>query len=461
MCAAKNKQVDQLIVKRAAASAAYRVASVPAARVGCQASVGPDEARSIFLDEPRVDDHVVFTTLYWASKQSTRPVAERPGWRFDLVVVDEAASDPEDSTLAALSAAIGARKLVLVGDHAQLQPYVSHSLRNRGFGKSFMQRYIERNDGRGGVSHVMLREQHRMPPTLSTLCSTLFYGGRLRDASTLSPRGTAIASPLVVVDVSCRMEFDPLERSFYNGDEADACKVVRDRLLQRFGVGDMCVMTPFRAQTNCLRMRLLGVTQDQLPRDASSPTSGDEPSPGATQSPEEEAIASIETIDKFQGSERRVVILAPTAPNASGGLHRAADPHLVNVAISRAKDALIIVGNVSELAARDGRWRAILAHAQTHGVVRTFSNAADVTDDAVDALLDAVPPGSSAPSSPVPSSSPEAPSLPEAPSSPVPSSSAPEFLSPQGVADFRETEEPGESPAKRLKFDEEPETQDA
>ena len=98
-----------------------------------------------------------------------------------------------------------------------------------------MERFIVANAGREGVSHVMLREQHRMPPTLSALCSDLFYGGRLRDApSVLAERESLIASPLVVVDLGFgSMEFDPVERSFHNDAEADAVKRVYDGLLRR------------------------------------------------------------------------------------------------------------------------------------------------------------------------------------------------------------------------------------
>ena len=375
VCCNANKAVDQLIKKLTKRS---DLETTAVARVGHKESMSA-EAQDCFVEQPCEAHRVVFSTLYHVGKQ------EQPWVAFDIVVVDEAAAVSEDRTLVVLGAARGVKKLVLVGDQNQLQPYVSDSLRRRGFGISLMERFIVANARREGVSHVMLREQHRMPPTLSAVCSDLFYGGRLRDApSVLEARKSLLASPLVVVDLGFgSMEFDPVERSFHNDAEADAVKRVYDGLLRRekIGIEKIRVVTPFRAQTDELKTRITGKDKDKLRGSAGSQTLGRE---GRSDKLEQED--TIDTIDKFQGSEAPVVVLSPVAPHG-GNLHRAQDPHLINVGISRSKDALVVVGRATALAQANGQWRTILERAHAKGVVRSFASLDALTDAAVDELL--------------------------------------------------------------------------
>ncbi len=377
VCCNANKAVDQLIEKLTRSN----LETTAVARVGHKESMSA-EAQGFFVEQPCDAHRVVFSTLYHVGKQ------EQPWVAFDVVVVDEAAAVSEDRTLVVLGAARGVKKLVLVGDQNQLQPYVSDSLRRRGFGISLMERFIVANAGREGVSHVMLREQHRMPPTLSALCSDLFYGGQLRDSpSVLAERESLLASPLVVVDLGFgSMEFDPVERSFHNDAEADAVKRVYDGLLRRgIGFAAVRVVTPFRAQTDELKTRITGKGKDDLRGSAGSQTLGRE-----GRSDELEQEDTIDTIDKFQGSEAPVVVLSPVAPRG-GKLHRAQDPHLINVGISRSKDALVVVGRATALAQANGQWRVILERARAKGVVRSFASLDALTDAAVDELLGARP----------------------------------------------------------------------
>ena len=375
VCCNANKAVDQLIDKLDKLTRSD-MKTTAVARVGHQPSLS-SEAQTFFVEQPCEAHRVVFSTLYHVGKQ------EQPWAAFDVVVVDEAAAVSEDRTLVVLGAARGVKKLVLVGDQNQLQPYVSDSLRRRGFGISLMERFIAANAGREGVSHVMLREQHRMPPTLSALCSDLFYGGRLRDApSVLEARKSLLASPLVVVDLGFgSMEFDPVERSFHNDAEADAVKRVYDGLRRRMSMDKIRVVTPFRAQTDELKTRITGKDKDELRGSAGSQTLGRE---GRSDKLEQED--TIDTIDKFQGSEAPVVVLSPVAPHG-GNLHRAQDPHLINVGISRSKDALVVVGRATALAQANGQWRTILERAHAKGVVRSFASLDALTDAAVDELL--------------------------------------------------------------------------
>ena len=118
------------------------------------------------------------------------------------------------------------------------------------------------------------------------------------------------------------MEFDPVERSFHNDAEADAVKRVYDGLRRRMTMDKIRVVTPFRAQTDELKTRITGMDKEKLRGSAGSQTLGRE---GRSDKLEQED--TIDTIDKFQGSEAPVVVLSPVAPRG-GKLHRAQDPHL-------------------------------------------------------------------------------------------------------------------------------------
>lgn len=76
------------------------------------------------------------------------------------------------------------------------------------------------------------------------------------------------------------------------------------------------------------------------------------------------AVENIDTVDKFQGSERYVVIISTCVDTKP---LRAADPHFINVASSRAKHLLVVVGNFSHGHAVDKDWCYILQHARLNG----------------------------------------------------------------------------------------------
>ncbi len=176
----------------------------------------------------------------------------------------------------------------------------------------------------------MLDEQYRMAPAIRRLVSELFYDGRLRDAPEVTTR-PQVTCPLVLVDSEdMRPEVVRSEGSRTN---AAHIRLIL-RLLEALascGMDDVAVVTPYRLQMRKLRE----AARDQLGKAAP-------------------ARLEIATIHRFQGREKSVLLLdtVDAPPGASWFLHEGRNPdlpRLVNVALSRARHALVLIASVAGL----------------------------------------------------------------------------------------------------------------
>jgi DNA replication ATP-dependent helicase Dna2 len=249
---------------------------------------------------------------------------------FDVVVVDEASQLTEPDTLAAINRG---DRFVLVGDHQQLPPVV----RSGGeLGTSLFERLIARHP----EAAVMLDRQYRMSQRIQAFSSREFYDGALRPA-------TADVAAQSIRDLG----LDPDADSLYDGvafvpvegteadhtDELEAERVVdivESYLSAGLDPGDIGVIAPFRAQvTTIARAVPSGVT--------------------------------VDTVDRFQGSSTEVIVVSFVA---SGSLEGPIfeDYRRMNVALTRAKKALVLVGDPAALET-DDRYARMLAWARKGG----------------------------------------------------------------------------------------------
>jgi hypothetical protein len=253
--------------------------------------------------------------------------------RFHSFVVDEASAAPLPYVFA--GACLASDRAVAVGDFQQL-PAVVRSRDGeaaRWLGRDIFRQTgaIDPESGRNlpdphdGLC-AMLTEQYRMVPEIRQLVSGLYYGGRLKDAPSVTSGRSGLA-PLVLVDTSSLRPV--VERE--EGSRANAAHVetlVRLlELLGRSGVSDVGVVTPYRLQSRRIFQQVRSRLGRSAPRDL-----------------------EIATIHRFQGREKTAVIVDTVdgPPGASWFLNerRNADfPRLLNVAISRSRDALILIGS--------------------------------------------------------------------------------------------------------------------
>ncbi|HEU0026877.1 MAG TPA: DEAD/DEAH box helicase, partial [Ktedonobacterales bacterium] len=259
---------------------------------------------------------------------------------FDLAVVDEATQLTTPALLGALRLA---RRFILAGDERQLPPLVMSAEAGRaGLGRPLFTELLERW---GETASVALRRQYRMSPAICGFPSETFYGGalvtdgearvaalgvRLDAASPLAPVLDP-ARPLVLLDIP------PLEGErpgkVSRAQALAARKLVRELLTGGVAPGRIGVIAPWRAHVAAIRQQLQALR-----------TEGEE---GA-------ATVVVDTVDRFQGAEREVILLAlggaPTAPEWGGrGAEFLADPRRLNVALTRAQRKLIVLGDRREL----------------------------------------------------------------------------------------------------------------
>jgi len=247
---------------------------------------------------------------------------------FDLAVVDEAGQLTEPGTLAALNCA---ERFVLVGDHEQLPPVVrsadeaapdaDHPVAD--LSTSLFERLLERHPEAG----VLLDRQYRMAQRIQAFPSQEFYDGRLRPA-TPAVAGRTLADldgvdpstlPATLRDGATFLDVPGTDAAHTDVAEAEHVGEVVDQFLAA-GVdpGDIGVIAPFRAQVAEVGRHV----------------------------PEEVAV---DTVDRFQGSAREVVVISFVASgDLSGPIFE--DHRRVNVALTRAKRALVLVGDREALA---------------------------------------------------------------------------------------------------------------
>ena len=262
--------------------------------------------------------------------------------RFPVVLMDEATQATEPSALVPLVK--GCRQLVLVGDHQQLPPTVlSRDAEKGGLNRSLFDRLIA-----CGLTSTMLTTQYRMHPIMREFPSARFYDNRLEDGCTPEQRPPPAGflwpdwdRPMAFVPVSGVEETDEEGKSRSNRDEAALVLTIVNDLLMAGDVEpeDIGVVTPYNGQ-----VRALTNLFDQAGgREPGQPYAGLE----------------IKSVDGYQGREKDIIVFSTVRANDEGEVGFLADYRRLNVAITRAKRGLVILGHPATLR-HDPTWRSYL-----------------------------------------------------------------------------------------------------
>jgi hypothetical protein len=277
---------------------------------------------------------VVLTTL---ARLAVRE--ELRGLRFESLILDEASAAP--LPYAALAAAHARKRAIAVGDFQQLPPIVQSDgpAAKRWLRRDvFLETEVAR-PGPGGELQLpsprdalcaMLTVQYRMAPPIRALVSELFYADRLCDAPELN-RTAAAGQALLLLDTSALApRVERADGSKQNPVHADV--IVRLLgLAAKAGIHDVAVVSPYRRQTRLLRE----LAQGRLGRSAPQGL-------------------EVSTIHRFQGREKALVVIdtVDAPPGRSWFLDERRNPdlpRLLNVALSRAQEMLVVVGSVEGL----------------------------------------------------------------------------------------------------------------
>ena len=293
-----------------------------------------DEARSIMKEVERLEQYVlddvlakaqvVTATLVGASHYTVRHL------QYRTAVIDEAGQALEP---ACWIPALKAQRLILAGDHCQLPPTVkSDEAARGGLGTTLMEKNVRLHP----EAVVLLEEQYRMHETIMGYPGGAFYDNRLRAHSSVAAH-TLFAgdTPLSFVDTAgCGYEERQEGSGLSNPEEAafllkHATRFVTE-LSAYYPAADfpsIAIISPYRLQVQLLQELLphSPVLQPYLHR------------------------ISVNTIDSFQGQERDIVYIGMTRSNADSKIGFLAEVRRMNVAMTRARKKLVVIGDSSTL----------------------------------------------------------------------------------------------------------------
>ncbi|PFH31973.1 RNA helicase (UPF2 interacting domain) protein [Besnoitia besnoiti] len=259
------------------------------------------------------------------------------GFRFRQVVIDEATQATEPECL--IPVVLGAKQVVLIGDHCQLGPVVlSKKAAAAGLATSLFSRLLAL-----GHRPLRLKVQYRMHPALSFFPSYFFYEGELQNGVTMKDRTyvhrgpgdhrfpwPSEERPMFFYHSTAAEEISGSGTSYVNRVEAGNIeKIVTFLLKCGLKASQIGVITPYDGQ----RAHISSLFQRQT-------TLG------------QAAFADLEvaSVDAFQGREKDFILLSCVRSNSNTGIGFLADARRLNVALTRAKYGLIICGNASVLA---------------------------------------------------------------------------------------------------------------
>jgi ATP-dependent RNA/DNA helicase IGHMBP2 len=244
--------------------------------------------------------------------------------QFDWVVIDEACQTTEAACWTPL---LRGQRVLLAGDHCQLPPTViSKEAAQEGLARSMMQRLVETH---GAAITRQLNVQYRMHEDVMRFSSAQFYAEsliadesvrrhRLADLPGVEP-SPLTEEPIAFIDTA-GADYD--EEAELDG--SSRCNPAEGRLvlhkvqeLMEAGVpaGDIAVIAPYAAQVRWLRER------------ATDP------------------VLEIDTVDGFQGREKEAVVISLVRSNRQGEIGFLADTRRMNVALTRARRKLIVIGD--------------------------------------------------------------------------------------------------------------------
>ncbi|XP_041364413.1 uncharacterized protein LOC121379827 [Gigantopelta aegis] len=257
---------------------------------------------------------------------------------FPFVVLDESSQMTEPSSLLPI-ARFGCEKLVLVGDPKQLDPTIqgSEAGHQEGLEQTLFDRLMKL-----GYSPIVLHTQYRCHPLISAISNHLFYNGVLQDGVSQQSRQPLSETfpTLCFYDVAHGKECDDGSGSYYNEEEAGLVVLMVDTLIAEGVEPAMIgVITLYKAQVFKV-MALLHSSRLSKHKELK--------------------VIQVSTVDAFQGGERDIIILSCVRSNSLGFID---SDKRMNVALTRARHHLLIVGNLKNLS-RNSLWAKVLQHCE-------------------------------------------------------------------------------------------------
>jgi regulator of nonsense transcripts 1 len=268
-------------------------------------------------------------------------------FKFRTVLIDESTQSAEPECL--IPIVLGCKQLVLVGDHQQLGPVIMNKKAAKaGLSTSLFERLVHL-----GTSPIRLQVQYRMHPCLSQFPSNMFYDGSLQNGVTASQRTRrdiefpwpAVENPMMFWSNLGNEEISASGTSYLNRTEASNVEKIVTRFFKAGvkpeGIG---IITPYEGQRSYIvsSMQATGTFKKELYKEI-----------------------EVASVDAFQGREKDFIVLSCVRSNDHQGIGFLSDPRRLNVALTRAKFGVVILGNPKVLS-KHPLWHWLLLHFKEH-----------------------------------------------------------------------------------------------
>ncbi|AMR32980.1 DNA helicase [Mucilaginibacter sp. PAMC 26640] len=286
-----------------------------------------DEAHRIIKDAGKIEQfiiddlvakaQVITATLVGSNHHTIRNV------KFNTVVIDEAGQALEPACWIPI---LKAQKVVMAGDHLQLPPTIkSDRAARNGLSTTLMEKCVALHP----AAVTLLQEQYRMNVAIMGFSSREFYGDALIANAVVANRLLFNGDlPMSFVDTAgCGFDEKPDGTSSVNPDEAVFLLKHLQQLADQISASgtafpSIAIISPYKSQVRMIKELF----------EASSLV-------------QHAGQISINTVDSFQGQERDVVYISMTRSNTEGTIGFLADIRRTNVAMTRARKKLVIIGD--------------------------------------------------------------------------------------------------------------------
>jgi predicted DNA helicase len=275
-----------------------------------------DKTEQYILDDLSTKKQVVTATLVGSNHYSVNK------YEYDTVVIDEAGQALEPACWIPI---LKAKKVILAGDHCQLPPTIkSQEAAKKGLEKTLLEKLVEKHP----EAVVLLDTQYRMNEQIMAHSSKTFYGNSLKAHNSVAlHRILPDLTPLQFIDTAgCGFD-EKLEGTSSTNPEEAAFLVKRvEDLMENWQNNpspSIAIISPYKQQIQILNeyVKASSILKPYLTN------------------------ISVNTIDSFQGQERDAVFISMTRSNTDGEIGFVADTRRMNVAMTRARKLLVVVGD--------------------------------------------------------------------------------------------------------------------
>jgi len=290
------------------------------------------EARQLSKEAYQLEFHIVSDLLNKAEVICSTMVGasriELKGKKFSTVFIDEAAQGLEPACWIPI---LKAQRVIFAGDHCQLPPTIkSSSAAKEGLNVTLFEKAISRN-----TADSMLEEQYRMNSHIMEFSNRMFYDGKLMANNTVADWLLFNDDlPVEFIDTAgCGFDEQINEEtlSSFNPEEADICikhlQQYCEILLNNSAIRNIetaAIISPYKAQTIHIKEKIYNCEFAE---------------------PSFINCLSINTVDSFQGQERDIIYISLVRSNSNGKIGFLSDIRRMNVAMTRAKKKLVVIGD--------------------------------------------------------------------------------------------------------------------